>query len=81
MASVGASNKKNASTSRRTNLFSFSTGVLLAATMLVMLLQRRCEHLESDLDSLFARVLAGEIDPQPRSGRQEMLENHVNRFV
>lgn len=37
--------------------------------------------LESDLDSLFARVLAGEIDPQPRSGRQEMLENHVNRFV
>ncbi|MCE8526376.1 xylose isomerase [Ruegeria pomeroyi] len=37
--------------------------------------------LESDLDSLFARVLAGEIAPQPRSGRQEMLENHVNRFV
>ena len=37
--------------------------------------------LASDLDSLSARVLAGEIDPQPRSGRQEILENYVNRFV
>ncbi|MFD3189813.1 xylose isomerase [Sedimentitalea sp. HM32M-2] len=37
--------------------------------------------LNSDLDALFQQVLAGEIDPQPRSGRQEWLENHVNRFV
>lgn len=37
--------------------------------------------LQSDFDTLFARVLSGEVDPQPRSGRQEMLENYVNRFV
>ena len=37
--------------------------------------------LESDFDSIFARVHAGEVAPQPRSGRQEMLENYVNRFV
>ncbi|NRB33667.1 MAG: xylose isomerase [Rhodobacteraceae bacterium] len=37
--------------------------------------------LDGDFDSIFARVLAGEINPQPRSGRQEILENYVNRFV
>lgn len=37
--------------------------------------------LAADFDRLFARVLSGEIDPQPRSGRQERLENYVNRFV
>ena len=37
--------------------------------------------LDSDLDQLFARVHAGEIVPEPRSGRQEILENYVNRFV
>ena len=37
--------------------------------------------LESDFDSIFARVHAGEVAPQPRSGRQEILENYVNRFV
>lgn len=37
--------------------------------------------LNSDLDTLFQQVLAGGIDPQPRSGRQERLENYVNRFV
>ena len=37
--------------------------------------------LESDFDSIAARVISGEVDPQPRSGRQEMLENYVNRFV
>ena len=26
-------------------------------------------------------VLSEEIEPQPRSGRQERLENYVNRFV
>jgi len=37
--------------------------------------------LDSDLDSIFQRVLSGQIDPHPRSGRQERLENLVNRFV
>jgi len=33
------------------------------------------------LDGIAARVLEQDINPQPRSGRQEMLENYVNRFV
>jgi len=33
------------------------------------------------LDSITARVLEQDINPQPRSGRQEILENYVNRFV
>ncbi|MEP2533258.1 xylose isomerase [Shimia sp.] len=37
--------------------------------------------LNSDLDSIAARVVREDIDPQPRSGRQEILENIVNRFV
>ncbi|TMV11548.1 xylose isomerase [Arenibacterium halophilum] len=37
--------------------------------------------LDSDFDSIFARVHAGKIVPQPRSGRQEQLENYVNWFV
>ena len=37
--------------------------------------------LNSDLDEITTRVLAEDINPSPRSGRQEMLENHVNRFV
>ncbi len=37
--------------------------------------------LDSDLGTIFDRVHAGEMDPQPRSGRQEHLENYVNRFV
>lgn len=37
--------------------------------------------LDSDLDTIFASVLSGEIAPQPQSGRQERLENYVNRFV
>lgn len=39
------------------------------------------EMLESDLDSITARVLSEGINPEPRSGRQEILENYVNRFV
>lgn len=35
----------------------------------------------SSLDALEAYVLAGSINPQPRSGRQELLENVVNRYV
>ena len=36
---------------------------------------------ERTLDQIAARVLAGSVDPQPRSGRQEWLENVVNRYV
>ncbi|WP_170451177.1 xylose isomerase [Ruegeria arenilitoris] len=37
--------------------------------------------LASSLDDIAARVLAEGINPEPRSGRQERLENYVNRFV
>lgn len=37
--------------------------------------------LGSDLETIFARVQSGQIAPQPKSGRQEILENYVNRFV
>ena len=37
--------------------------------------------LDSDLASISERVLADGINPSPRSGRQEILENYVNRFV
>jgi xylose isomerase len=37
--------------------------------------------LNSDLASISERVLAEGINPSPRSGRQEILENYVNRFV
>ena len=36
---------------------------------------------EASFDTLAARVAAGEIDPHPVSGRQEMLENIVNQHV
>jgi len=36
---------------------------------------------DSDLASLEAEVAAGEIDPKPVSGRQEELENLVNRAI
>ncbi len=34
-----------------------------------------------DLDSLEAKVASGDIDPQPVSGRQELLENRVNQVI
>ena len=33
------------------------------------------------LDGIAARVLAEGLNPQPKSGRQERLENLWNRFV
>ncbi|WP_425049266.1 xylose isomerase [Psychromarinibacter sp. S121] len=39
------------------------------------------ELLSSDLASIAERVEAEGLDPQPRSGRQEVLENLVNRYV
>lgn len=37
--------------------------------------------LGGDLETAAARVMGEGLDPQPRSGRQERLENLVNRFV
>lgn len=37
--------------------------------------------LSADLETVAAPVEAGSIDPQPVSGRQEILENIVNRYV
>jgi xylose isomerase len=37
--------------------------------------------LASDFDTIFAKVLASDAGPTPKSGRQEILENYVNRFV
>ncbi|MEO1276267.1 MAG: xylose isomerase [Pseudomonadota bacterium] len=37
--------------------------------------------LESDLDAITERVLSEGVNPTPRSGRQERLENWVSRFV
>ncbi len=39
------------------------------------------DMLNSDLETIAAKVEADGINPQPRSGRQEILENIVNRFV
>jgi len=37
--------------------------------------------LDQPLDAIAADALARGIDPEPRSGRQEVLENWINRFV
>ncbi|SHI61593.1 D-xylose isomerase [Shimia gijangensis] len=37
--------------------------------------------LQGDLGSIFEQVHTGKVDPKPQSGRQEILENYVNRFV
>lgn len=37
--------------------------------------------LSSDLESIHAKVLAEDINPEPRSGRQERLENLVNHYL
>ena len=37
--------------------------------------------LRSDLDRITAKVLSADINPEPRSGRQERLENLVNRYL
>ncbi|MEM9125340.1 MAG: xylose isomerase [Pseudomonadota bacterium] len=39
------------------------------------------DMLGSGLDEVSAMVLEQDINPKPRSGRQEVLENYVNRFV
>jgi xylose isomerase len=37
--------------------------------------------LQSDLSSIYDQVLANNTDPKPQSGRQERLENLVNRYL
>jgi xylose isomerase len=37
--------------------------------------------LTSDLATIQTRVLDEALAPEPRSGRQEILESYVNRFV
>jgi xylose isomerase len=37
--------------------------------------------LASDLAAITAKVMAEGINPAPRSGRQERLENLVNRYL
>jgi len=39
------------------------------------------QMLNGDLEQAAKRVEAEGIDPQPRSGRQEILENIVNRLI
>jgi xylose isomerase len=36
---------------------------------------------EETLESLEAKAAAGDIDPTPVSGEQELLENRVNRVI
>lgn len=36
---------------------------------------------EATLDGIAARAEAADVNPQPRSGAQEKLENIVNRYV
>ena len=43
--------------------------------------QKAQNMLASDFDQITARVLNEGINPEPKSGRQEVLENYVNRFV
>jgi xylose isomerase len=38
------------------------------------------EILNSDLDAIYSKVLSENINPEPISGRQERLENLVNRY-
>lgn len=37
--------------------------------------------LESNLEDIAVRVLADEVNPEPCSGQQEILENYINKFV
>ena len=43
--------------------------------------QEAQDMLASDFDQITSRVLNEGINPEPKSGRQEVLENCVNRFV
>ena len=42
---------------------------------------RSARILKSDLDTLSTHVMQNDINPTPVSGKQELLENYVNRFL
>ena len=42
---------------------------------------RRCLRGEDSLEEIAAYVEKTDINPQPKSGKQELLENVVNRYV
>ena len=44
-------------------------------------LGRSIMDVDASLESLSERVVAGDLEPRPRSGRQEAFENLVNRYV
>ena len=39
------------------------------------------DMLNSDLATITKKVIENSINPRPKSGKQEKLENYVNRFV
>ena len=43
--------------------------------------QEAQDMLNSDLAAITAKVIKNSINPRPKSGKQEALENYVNRFV
>ena len=43
--------------------------------------QEAQDMLNSDLVTITAKVIDNSINPRPKSGKQEALENYVNRFV
>ena len=54
-------------------------GDLYRVTIVTAVLNNRA-GLRRTLESIAARVLAENINPEPRSGRQERLENYVGRI-
>ena len=44
-------------------------------------LGEECLAPETTLEALRAKVTGEDLRPQPKSGRQELLENIVNRYV
>ena len=43
--------------------------------------QEAQDMLNSDLATITKKVIENSINPRPKSGKQEALENYVNRFV
>ena len=43
--------------------------------------QEAQDMLNSDLVTITAKVIDNSINPRPKSGKQEALENYVNRFI
>ena len=43
--------------------------------------QEAQDMLHSDLATITKKVIENSLNPRPKSGKQEALENYVNRFV